>query len=81
MAPTTCEGRTRAPGNPNPVTLVKIVLIRNTMVPTRDRVPVRKPNITTKPETIPIRLSTTCTAVNVASVMPQTTVSSSIDAF
>src|SRR6059036_782174 len=71
MIPTMCDGNKWSTGKPKPVTLVATVVTRKSAVhPLRSR-PRSRTEITTSPEPIPIRLSTTCTSVNVASGIPQ----------
>jgi hypothetical protein len=51
--------------------LVKAVVVRKTAVQRSSRFPLRKPNITIKPDPIPTRLIRTCRKVKVAVLMPQ----------
>ena len=67
--PTPCDGKKRWNGKRNPVTLVATVLTRKSAVQPSSRFQASSPNTTTNPEKIPIKLSTTCTKVNV--VMPK----------
>src|SRR5258706_4479985 len=78
MMPTMCEGKRCSTGKPKPVTLVAIVVTRKISLHPRRLQPKNTPAITTNPAPMPTRLSTTCTAVNVSNVMPQTMAASSI---
>src|SRR5882724_2612311 len=63
--PTPCDGKNLWNGKRNPVTLVSTVVTRNSAVQPSSRFPPSNPNTTTTPDKIPIKLSTTCTKVNV----------------
>src|SRR6266852_7294361 len=63
--PTPCDGKNLWNGKRKPVTLVSTVVTRNSAVQPSSRFPLRSPNTTTNPDKIPIKLSTTCTKVNV----------------
>src|ERR1700733_4895191 len=68
--PIICDGNNWVNGNPKPVTLVRIVVTRNSAVqPGAGREP-SSPNKTTRPETIPTRLMMTCKMVNVGRLRP-----------
>src|SRR5712691_11883898 len=67
--PAPCDAKKRWSGKRNAVTLVVTVLTRKSAVQPSSRFPTSSPNTTTNPEKIPIKLSTTCTKVNV--VMPK----------
>src|SRR5262245_37273618 len=71
MMPKMCDGSSRSNGKKNPVTLVRIVVTRNTAVQPGSRCARSIPARTTSPVTMPIRLMTTCTSVKVASDMPR----------
>src|SRR6185503_1811326 len=73
MIPTTCDGNRRVVGKAKPVTLVATVVSRNRPFQPPRSLPPSRPNSTMSPEPIPIRLSTTCSDVNVDSVSPQIT--------
>jgi hypothetical protein len=60
-----------AGGNKNPVTLVRIVVTRNSAVHPSTRFEPNIPHNTTIPEKIPIRLMTTCMVVNAEIDMPR----------
>src|SRR5580704_18841734 len=60
-------------GNMNPVTLVSTVVVKNSAVRASSSFPPNKPNTTTNPERIPIRLMSTCTRVNVSRDRPKVT--------
>ena len=53
------------------MTLVRIVVTRNTPFQPSSRRPLRNPYTTTSPVKIPIRLNNTCTSVNVETDMPR----------
>src|SRR6266850_3802730 len=63
--PTPCDGKNLWNGKRNPVTLVSTVVTKNSGVQPSSRLPPSSPNTTTNPDKIPIKLSTTCTKVNV----------------
>jgi hypothetical protein len=61
-----CDGKNGVIGKKrNPVTLVKTVVKRKIAVHPSKRFPAISPNVTMKPERIPMRLIATCTSVKV----------------
>src|SRR5437016_5050847 len=69
--PTMWDGRSLSKGKPNPVTLVSTVVTMNTAAQPSRRVPVARLPATTSPATMPTRLTTVWTRVNVAMLMPK----------
>src|ERR1700730_16127488 len=67
--PTACEGKKRWNGNKNPVTLVATVVQIKTAVQPLNCFEASRPNSTTNPAKMPIKLSDTCT--NVKYVIPK----------
>jgi hypothetical protein len=64
MIARTIPGVTPLNGKKSPVKLVSTVLIRNNAVHPLSLRPRSKPDMTTNPDTIPIKLMTTCNLVN-----------------
>src|SRR3954470_24121461 len=71
MTPKICDGRILGVGKKKPVRLVSTVVARKSAVQASDLFAFNRPNKTTKPDTIPIRLITTCTSVNVGVDRPK----------
>src|SRR6266446_3489097 len=71
MAPTTWDAINFTKGKPNPLAFARTVVTRNTAAQRLSRVPVTSPPATTKPVTIPTRLSTVWMRVNVAMLKPR----------
>src|ERR1700730_11714150 len=69
--PIMCDGNSLSNGNRNPVTVVKIVVTRNSAVQPGITLEPRSPYKTTRPETIPIRLMMTCSIVKVDKLIPR----------
>src|SRR5260370_29394859 len=63
--PTPWDGKKRWNGKKNPVTFVSTVVTRNSAVQASRRFAASKPNTTTNPDKIPIKLNATCTKVSV----------------
>src|SRR6266568_6692188 len=63
--PTPWDGKKRWNGKKNPVTFVSTVVTRNSAVQASRRFVASKPNTTTNPDKIPIKLNATCTKVSV----------------
>ena len=55
-----CDGSSFSKGNMKPVALVRIVVMRKMAVTPGIDCDLNRPNKTTRPETIPIKLMTTC---------------------
>ncbi len=58
-------------GKPNPLAFARTVVTRKTAAQRSSRVPLTRPPATTRPATIPTRLNTVWSRVNVAMLMPR----------
>src|SRR5579871_4014501 len=65
-----CEGSSFSNGNMKPVALVRMVVSRNKAVRPGIACDLSSPYKTTRPETIPIRLMTTCNTVTACKLKP-----------
>ena len=65
-----CEGSSFSNGNMKPVALVRIVVSRKIAVMPGIDCDLSSPNKTMRPETIPIRLMTTCKIVTACKLKP-----------
>src|ERR1700737_1628326 len=70
--PTMCDGNSCVNGKKNPVTLVKIVVARNSAVMPLILLEPRSPNMTMKPDATATRLIMTCTSVKGDRLIPKT---------